>query len=146
MSFAVLISIFFVFIYSFNIPSLSFLILTVISRMNSFIFSFIKYFTSTIIDSLKSFIMVDTSSFYSADLSDSRVMSSWVFKVVVMWGLLSWMVEYPCAWVVHLPWPCPLPPLLYLAQDPLFLPPIECCWVGVEFILRNFYPLKLYLI
>ena len=45
---------------------------------------------------LRSFIMSYICSLDFADLSDSesRVMSSWVFKVVVLFGPLSWIVEY----------------------------------------------------
>ena len=82
---------FFVFIDSFIVDFISFLMLAALSRIHSFLFSFMRSFTSAIMDSLRSFIMVDTWSFQFADFSesDSNVIFSWISRCVVMWGPLS---------------------------------------------------------
>ena len=99
------------FIASFIVVVMSFLRLIVISSMNSFMFSISRTLTSTMMESLASFIMSFIWSFQFADLSDSksRVMSSWVSKVAILFDPLYWIVEYlgtRCG-----PLPEPHPPL-----------------------------------
>ena len=76
---------------SFIVAIMSFLRLTVISRMKSFMFLFSRSLTPTMMESLTSLIIFFMWSFQFADLSDSesRVMSSWVSKVSVLFGPLS---------------------------------------------------------
>ena len=143
-------SLFVFFIDSFLVVLISLLMLTAIYLINYFMFLFSRYFTFTMIDSRRSFNMSDTWSFQFPDRSESEyiVMSSWVSRVVLFWGPLSvvvdypgvscsfihmhrrplsWMVEFPCDYVGPLPVP-PLPPPPYLVYAPLLLPPVDVCW------------------
>ena len=143
-------SLFVHFVDYFIVTCMSLLMLTAISLINSFMLSFIRSFTSTNIDSRRYFIMSNPWSFQFIDRyeSESIVLPSWVFSVVVLWGLLSvvveysgaswspllmlrrslsWMVEYPCDWVGPLPLP-PLPLSPYLAYAPLSLSPVDWYW------------------
>ena len=76
----------FVFIVSFIDCFMFLLILTAYSCMNYFMFSFISFLASTIMESLRFFIVSDTWSFQVSDLfdSESNVMSSWVSRVAVI--------------------------------------------------------------
>ena len=107
----------FVFIVSFIVAGMSFLRLAVISRMNSFMLSFSRSLTSTMMESLRSFIMSIIWSFQFVDLSnsESRVMSSWVSKIAVLFGPLSWIVDYLRNGCGPLPEPRPPIPPSYLA-------------------------------
>ena len=104
-------------IVSFKVYFMSFLTLIVISCINSYMFSFIMSFTSTVMDFLISLIITDICSFQLTDLSESesKFMSSWVSRVAIHFSFLFWIVEYFENGVDPLPEPCPPRPPLYLA-------------------------------